>query len=37
MIDFGMSNKFGEKFGCSNTMKSFVGTPYYTAPEVIKG
>jgi serine/threonine protein kinase len=33
MIDFGTATKFnpGQK------MKSLVGTPYYIAPEVIKG
>mmetsp|Transcript_4935 Transcript_4935/g.4839 ORF Transcript_4935/g.4839 Transcript_4935/m.4839 type:complete len:81 (-) Transcript_4935:778-1020(-) len=34
LIDFGLSQKFGNK--CKN-MKTIVGTPYYVAPEVLKG
>ncbi|CAG9322692.1 unnamed protein product [Blepharisma stoltei] len=37
IIDFGLSNKFGSKFKHIVKMESFVGTPYYIAPEVIKG
>lgn len=32
MIDFGMSVKFGE-----DEMETIVGTPYYLAPEILKG
>lgn len=34
LIDFGLSSKFGEK---NQHFKSVVGTPYYIAPEVIRG
>jgi calcium-dependent protein kinase len=34
LIDFGLSNKFGNKF---KKMETIVGTPSYIAPEVIKG
>ncbi|CAG9313715.1 unnamed protein product [Blepharisma stoltei] len=37
IIDFGLSNKFGDKFKHTTKMETFVGTPYYVAPEVIKG
>lgn len=37
LIDFGLSNKFGEKLNELTRMKSMVGTPYYVAPEVLKG
>ncbi|CAG9320845.1 unnamed protein product [Blepharisma stoltei] len=33
LVDFGMSNKFGE----DHTLHTMVGTPYYVAPEVLKG
>ena len=36
LIDFGLSNKFCEKFQYME-MHSMVGTPSYVAPEVIKG
>mmetsp|Transcript_7250 Transcript_7250/g.10713 ORF Transcript_7250/g.10713 Transcript_7250/m.10713 type:complete len:494 (-) Transcript_7250:31-1512(-) len=35
LVDFGLSNKFGDKFG--ERMQSMVGTPYYVAPEVLQG
>jgi len=34
VIDFGMSNRFGQDLSELNTM---VGTPYYLAPEVLSG
>lgn len=34
LIDFGLSNKFGNKF---KFLSSVVGTPNYIAPEVLKG
>ncbi|CAG9316343.1 unnamed protein product [Blepharisma stoltei] len=34
LIDFGLSKKFRNS---SNKMSSIVGTPYYVAPEVLKG
>jgi len=34
LIDFGLSNKFGDKF---QTLKTIVGTPSYIAPEVLNG
>jgi calcium-dependent protein kinase len=34
LIDFGFSKKFGQS---SSKMHALVGTPYYIAPEVIKG
>lgn len=37
IIDFGLSNKFGNKYHKNLKMETFVGTPYYIAPEVIKG
>lgn len=37
MIDFGLSTRFGTGKGDMPTMKSMVGTPYYVAPEVLKG
>ena len=36
LIDFGLSNKFFDKFA-GVEMHSFVGTPHYVAPEVLKG
>lgn len=36
LIDFGLSNKFFDKFQFAE-MHSMVGTPSYVAPEVIKG
>ena len=33
LIDFGFSKRFGE----TTRMHALVGTPYYVAPEVIKG
>jgi calcium-dependent protein kinase len=35
LIDFGLANKFGNKFW--DLMSSVVGTPYYVAPEVLSG
>lgn len=34
LVDFGLSNKFSNKF---QKLHSTVGTPYYIAPEVLKG
>ncbi|OMJ84300.1 hypothetical protein SteCoe_14583 [Stentor coeruleus] len=34
LVDFGLSRKFGKQ---KNSMSSIVGTPYYVAPEVLKG
>ncbi|OMJ95960.1 hypothetical protein SteCoe_514 [Stentor coeruleus] len=34
LVDFGLSRKFGKQ---KDSMNSIVGTPYYVAPEVIKG
>lgn len=36
LIDFGLSQKYSEK-GHKKAMGSLVGTPYYVAPEVIRG
>lgn len=36
LIDFGLSNKFFDKFA-NKELVSFVGTPEYVAPEVIQG
>ncbi|CAG9319489.1 unnamed protein product [Blepharisma stoltei] len=33
LVDFGMSNRFGE----NRVLHTMVGTPYYVAPEVLKG
>mmetsp|Transcript_12187 Transcript_12187/g.17749 ORF Transcript_12187/g.17749 Transcript_12187/m.17749 type:complete len:481 (+) Transcript_12187:1-1443(+) len=37
IIDFNLSNKFGSKLGRNKRMNTVLGTPYYIAPEVIKG
>ena len=37
LIDFGLSNKFSDKFGHTHAMNTTVGTPYYVAPEVLRG
>mmetsp|Transcript_35294 Transcript_35294/g.6362 ORF Transcript_35294/g.6362 Transcript_35294/m.6362 type:complete len:84 (+) Transcript_35294:544-795(+) len=37
LIDFGLSNKFGDKLNLKAKMHSKVGTPYYVAPEVLDG
>ena len=34
LVDFGLSNKFSNKF---EKLHSTVGTPFYIAPEVLKG
>lgn len=35
LIDFGFSKRFGKEY--EKKMHALVGTPYYIAPEVIKG
>ena len=37
IIDFGLSNKFNNTLGTAVAMKTFVGTPYYIAPEILLG
>ena len=37
MIDFGLSVKFSDNKGMKTPMDTIVGTPYYMAPEVLRG
>jgi calcium-dependent protein kinase len=37
LIDFGLSNKYQNRFGQQFKMNSVVGTAHYVAPEVLKG
>jgi calcium-dependent protein kinase len=37
LIDFGLSNKFSNKRDSKSSMDTLVGTPYYVAPEVLRG
>ena len=37
LIDFGLSKRFGAHHDDHEKMHTIVGTPYYVAPEVLKG
>ena len=37
LIDFGLSKRFGTTINPKVKMQTIVGTPYYVAPEVLKG
>ena len=37
LIDFGLSKRFGTNINPKVKMQTIVGTPYYVAPEVLKG
>ena len=37
IIDFGLSSKFNNALGSPAAMKTFAGTPYYIAPEILLG
>lgn len=37
LIDFGLSKRFGNSDKKVHKMETIVGTPYYVAPEVLKG